>query len=203
MDKDESDKKALFIQRVLAFFIDAILVAFVAASIAYPFVDLDSIDKLNKEMNTIMESYVNNEINEKTYLTEYASISYQLARKNGTLNFITLFIEILYFVVFQLYNKGQTFGKKLLNIKVVSFDEQELSMNQLIYRSLIINSILHGFILFAFTIFANQYTYFYGLLIVGIIQYLILLISGLMIMFSKSKRGIHDLVSRTEVVRLN
>lgn len=203
MDKDESDKKALFIQRVLAFFIDAILVAFVAASIAYPFVDLDSIDKLNKEMNTIMESYVNNEINEKTYLTEYASISYQLARKNGTLNFITLFIEILYFVVFQLYNKGQTFGKKLLNIKVVSFDEQELSMNQLIYRSLIINSILHGFILFAFTIFANQYTYFYGLLIMSIIQYLVLLISGLMIMFSKSKRGIHDLVSRTEVVRLN
>ncbi len=203
MDKDESDKKALFIQRVLAFFIDAILVAFVAASIAYPFVDLDSIDKLNKEMNTIMESYANNEINEKTYLTEYASISYQLARKNGTLNFITLFIEILYFVVFQLYNKGQTFGKKLLNIKVVSFDEQELSMNQLIYRSLIINSILHGFILFAFTIFANQYTYFYGLLIMSIIQYLVLLISGLMIMFSKSKRGIHDLVSRTEVVRLN
>lgn len=203
MDKDESDKKALFIQRVLAFFIDAILVAFVAASIAYPFVDLDSIDKLNKEMNTIMESYVNNEINEKTYLTEYASISYQLARKNGTLNFITLFIEILYFVVFQLYNKGQTFGKKLLNIKVVSFDEQELSMNQLIYRSLIINSILHGFILFAFTIFANQYTYFYGLLIMDIIQYFVLLISGLMIMFSKSKRGIHDLVSRTEVVRLN
>ena len=203
MDKDESDKKALFIQRVCAFIIDAILVAFVASFIAYPFADLKSIDKLDKEMTNIMESYVNDEINEKTYLTECASISYQLARKNGTLNFITLFIEILYFVVFQLYNKGQTFGKKLLNIKVVSFDEQELSMNQLIYRSLIINSILYGFILFAFTIFANQYTYFYGMLVVEVIQYLIILISGSMVMFGKSGRGIHDLVSCTKVVRLN
>lgn len=203
MTKEESDKKARFIQRMCAFFIDIILVALIASFIAAPFVDVKSVEKLDNEMNVVMENYVNGKINEVTYLTESASISYQLAKKNGTLSFITLFIEILYFVVFQLYNKGQTFGKKLLKIKIVSSDDEELTMNQLIYRGLINNYILYGFILFAFTIFASQNTYFYGMLFIELVQYLVIFISGCMIMFCKSGRGIHDLVSHTKVVRLN
>lgn len=203
MDKDESDKKALFIQRFLAFIIDIVLVAFGASFLAIPFIDVSSIEKLNIEMNTVINSYMGSEIDEKTFLAESSSINYQLSRKSGTLTFITIFIEILYFIVYQLYNNGQTLGKKLLKIKVVSSNGEELNMNQMIFRTLIINSILYGFIDFAFTIFAGQNTYFYGMLVVELIQYLVFFISGLMIMFSKSGKGLHDLVSYTKVVKVN
>ena len=73
----------------------------------------------------------------------------------------------------------------------------------MIFRTLIIISILYGFINFAFTIFASQNTYFYGMLFIELVQYLTIFISGCMIMFGKSGRGIHDLVSRTKVVRLS
>ena len=202
MAKEDKFSKALFVQRLCAFIIDVILVSFGASFLAMPFVDVDSIEKLNTEMNSVTESYINAEIDEKTYLTESSSITYQLARKNGLLTFITIFIELLYFVVYQLYNNGQTLGKKLLKIKVASLDE-ELNVNQMIYRSLIINSILYGFINFAFTIFAGQNTYFYGMLVIEVIQYIFVLISCVMVMFSKSGRGLHDLMSKTRVVRIN
>ena len=143
MAKEEKSKKALFVQRLCAFLIDVLLVSFGASFLAMPFVDADSIEKLNVEMNSVTESYLNAEIDEKTYLTESSSITYQLAKKNGLLTFVTIFIEILYFVVYQLYNSGQTLGKKLLKIKVVSLDEEDLNVNQMIFRTLIINSILY------------------------------------------------------------
>jgi uncharacterized RDD family membrane protein YckC len=57
------------------------------------------------------------------------------------LSLITILIEVLYFVVFQLYNGGQTFGKKITKIKVVS-ESNDLTMNQMIFRSLLSNYIL-------------------------------------------------------------
>ena len=201
MRKNKSDKKSLFYQRVVAFIIDIFLVAFLSSLISSPFVDTKSVEKLNVEMQEVMDNYIEKKIDEVTYLTECSSITYRLARKNGIVNFVTIFIEILYFIVFQLYNKGQTLGKSLLKIKVKSADDEELTMNQMIFRSIIINSTLYGFISFALSIFASQSTYFYGVLVFEFIQYMVIFISGLMIMFGKS--GLHDLVSHTEVVRID
>lgn len=201
MEKNKLSEKSLFLQRFLAFIVDTLFVVLISSLISFPFVDNASIEKLNMEMQEVSENYINSEIDINTYLAEYSSVVYQLSRKNGVVSFITIFIEILYFIVYQLYNKGQTLGKKLLKIRVESVDDGELTMNQMIFRVIIINSILYGFVSFALSIFASQSTYFYGILIFELIQYLVLLISGLMIMFGK--RGLHDLVSHTKVVRIN
>lgn len=201
MEKNKLSEKSLFLQRFLAFIVDTLFVVLISSLIAFPFVDNASVEKLNMEMQEVSENYINSEIDINTYFAEYSSVVYQLSRKNGVVSFITIFIEILYFIVYQLYNKGQTLGKKLLKIRVESVDDGELTMNQMIFRVIIINSILYGFVSFALSIFASQSTYFYGILIFELIQYLVLLISGLMIMFGK--RGLHDLVSHTKVVRIN
>lgn len=201
MEKNKLSEKSLFLQRFLAFIVDTLFVVLISSLIAFPFVDNASVEKLNMEMQEVSENYINSEIDINTYLAEYSSVVYQLSRKNGVVSFITIFIEILYFIVYQLYNKGQTLGKKMLKIRVESVDDGELTMNQMIFRVIIINSILYGFVSFALSIFASQSTYFYGILIFELIQYLVLLISGLMIMFGK--RGLHDLVSHTKVVRIN
>ena len=52
---------------------------------------------------------------------------------------ITVLVSIIYFVVFQYNNKGQTLGKKLMKIKVNSLNG-DLTMNQLVVRSLLVNS---------------------------------------------------------------
>lgn len=199
--KEKQSEKALFIQRFAAFILDVFIVSMVASMIAYPFLDMNSIDKLSESSTQIVEDYMKQEISIEEYTNESISISYEMARKQGILSLITIFLNILYFVVFQIKNDGQTIGKKLLKIKVSSNDGNQLTMNQMIFRSLIINSILIDMVNFCVLLFTNQMAYFYGVGILSMIQFIIIAASGFMVMFSEKRQGIHDLIAHTDVVK--
>lgn len=199
-DKDDKTDKASFIQRLGAYIIDIIIVAFVASLIAVPFIDSDAVLKLTDGLYEVMEKYSTAEISDAVYMAESIPLTYELARKSGVITLITLFLEVLYFIVFQFKNNGQTLGKKLMKIKVVSTNG-EMTMNQMLIRALIINSILLDMIVLAFVIFASPNVYYYGSLIFEEIQNFVLCASVVMIIFSKNKKGLHDLISRCEVIR--
>lgn len=195
------ENKALFIQRLVAFVLDILIITFVTSLIATPFVDLEKSNKLSNQSTEVMQKYIDREIDTKTYSIEFMNISYKLARNNGILSFITIILEILYFVVFQIYRNGQTLGKMLMKIKIVS-ENGELNMNQMIFRSLIANSILLNIITFTFMIFGSKDIYFYSTGIFGLIQYIIIIISVFMVMFRKDGCAIHDKLAHTNVVRI-
>ena len=199
--KEKQPEKALFIQRFAAFILDVFIVSMVASMIAYPFLDMNSIDKLSESSTQIVEDYMKQEISIEEYTNESISVSYEKKKKQGILSLITIFLNILYFVVFQIKNDGQTIGKKLLKIKVSSNDGNQLTMNQMIFRSLIINSILIDMVNFCVLLFTNQMAYFYGVGILSMIQFTIIAASGFMVMFSEKRQGIHDLIAHTDVVK--
>ncbi len=199
--EEKKDKKATLLQRAIAFILDIFIVSLISSLIAFPFVDNDKAEKLSNETTEVVQKYVDGDMSLKTYSTEMADITYQMAKSNGTVTLVTLVCEILYFVVFQLYNNGQTIGKKVLRIKVVS-DNKNLTMNQMICRSLIVNSILLEIISFCFMLFAGKTIYFYGVAIFEMIQYVVLIISICMIMGSKEGKGVHDRLAHTRVIRL-
>ena len=194
-------EKALFVQRFIAFLLDIFILSSIASLISYPFLDAKSIDKLNKNSSEVIEKYTTGEIDMDTYVDEVKGISYQLSQKQGVVSLVTLFLAVLYFIVYQYYNNGQTIGKKLMKIKVVSSTDKEITMNSFIFRSLIVNSILVDMISFAIVIFGNETAYFYGVAICGIIKYTLLLICGFMFMWSKSGLGLHDRIAHTTVVK--
>ena len=194
-------EKALFVQRFIAFLLDIFILSSIASLISYPFLDAKSIDKLNKNSSEVIEKYTTGEIDMDTYVDEVKGISYQLSQKQGVVSLVTLFLAVLYFIVYQYYNNGQSIGKKLMKIKVVSSTDKEITMNSFIFRSLIVNSILVDMISFAIVIFGNETAYFYGVAICGIIKYTLLLICGFMVMWSKSGLGLHDRIAHTTVVK--
>lgn len=194
-------EKALFVQRFIAFLLDIFILSSIASLISYPFLDAKSIDKLNKNSSEVIEKYTTGEIDMDTYVDEVKGISYQLSQKQGVISLVTLFLSVLYFIVYQYYNNGQTIGKKVMKIKVVSSTDKEITMNSFIFRSLIVNSILVDMISFAIVIFGNETAYFYGVAICGIIKYTLLLICGFMVMWSKSGMGLHDRIAHTTVVK--
>ena len=199
--KEKKEEKALFIQRFAAFILDVFIVSMVASMIAYPFLDMNSIDKLSESSTQIVEDYMKQEISIEEYTNESISVSYEMARKQGILSLITIFLNVLYFVVFQIKNDGQTIGKKLLKIKISSNDGSQLTMNQMIFRSLIINSILIDMVNFCILLFTNQTAYFYGVGILSMVQFIMIAASGFMVMFSDKRQGIHDLIAHTDVVK--
>lgn len=194
-------EKALFVQRFIAFLLDIFILSSIASLISYPFLDAKSIDKLNKNSSEVIEKYTTGEIDMDTYVDEVKGISYQLSQKQGVVSLVTLFLAVSYFIVYQYYNDGQTIGKKLMKIKVVSSTDKEITMNSFIFRSLIVNSILVDMVSFAIVIFGNETAYFYGVAICGIIKYTLLLICGFMVMWSKSGMGLHDRIAHTTVVK--
>lgn len=193
-------KKAYFVQRLIAFLIDILLVYTITSIVAMPFVDTKESKKVNEEINELLDQTTKQEITTREFADRNMDLSYRVARKNGIISLITLVVNILYFIVFQLYNKGQTIGKQIMKIRVKS-DHGELTMNQMIFRAFIANSILLDLITFMFMLSNSRLVYFYGITTFSTLQYSITLISIFMILIRKDGCAIHDLLVHTKVVK--
>ena len=191
-------KKAPFIKRLGAYIIDYILVVILISLISIPFTDSKKTDKIERETLEIIEKYNANEITTDEYVAKYNDVYYRLSRSTGVVTFVTIIVYILYFVVFQLFNKGQTIGKKLLKIKVVS-EVDDLTMNQMIFRSLISNMILLNIINFGLITFGSKNTYTSVSAVLTVIQYIIVLIS-IILATAKEGKTVHDRIAHTRVV---
>ena len=194
-------KKALFIQRFIAFIIDILIVTTVASIISMPFIDTSKNNKYSQEAIELQEKVMNDKIKLSEYIVEYNDISYKIARDTGFVALITIFLNICYFIIFQLKMNGQTIGKKIMKIQIVS-NEGNLFMNQMILRSMLSNFILMDIISFVFMLFLPKSIFLYGLLGIEIIQYVLVIVSALLIMFRKDGRSIHDILLHTKVVRV-
>lgn len=195
-------KKASFLERFVAHLIDIFLVSFVAVLLSYPFLDFKSIEKLDDSYTEVVEKALNDEIDIKVFTSESARVAYQLGAKQGITSILTLVIIVLYFVVYQFYNDGQTIGKKIMKIKVISSNENRLTMDNYIYRSMIINSLLINILIFILLLIGKDMIYFVGVGCLRFIDYLLIIISGIMIISSKSKRGLQDIIANTDVVKI-
>lgn len=194
-------KNAVFLQRLVAYLIDGFIITIIISLIASPFINADAIQKINTDLLDLVNKLQSNDIGYLTYAKEVSVLELQLAKLNGVTTIVTLFVSILYFVVFQIYNGGQTIGKKIFKIKVVSNDG-EITMNQMIVRSLLINTILLNMILLMAVSFINdpmQYMYIFGSF--ESIQYLFVIVTSLMVMFRKDHISLHDIITNTRVVK--
>ena len=192
--------KAYFSQRLVAFIIDMLFVTVVASLLAGPFIDSEKIQKYEKQEKEILEKYTKQEISPEDYFASYESVYYKLTRDTGILSIITILLEVIYFVVYQVANKGQTIGKKIMKIKVVS-ENGDLDMNQMIYRSLLSNFILVNILTFMFLLFTSKNVYFVASLLLQSIQYIIMLISMIMILSKNNGCALHDKLAHTKVIQ--
>lgn len=199
--KDEEN--AYFIKRLGALIIDMIIVSTVVSMFTFFVNNNSNYEKLTREYSDVMEQAMDKKTSPKEYknlLSKASDISYDLSKQTVVVSFISLTMYILYFIVFQFYNKGQTIGKKLMKIKIESNDGKDLTMNQLAVRSLIINSILANLILLAVIILGSKDVYFVSSTTVSMIQYIIIFTTAIMILFRKDKRGLHDVITNTKVI---
>lgn len=191
--------KVSFTKRLAAYIIDLLIIYCVASMVSYPFMNQKTNEKLAKEITDISEKYENREISSNEYFANYSTISYKISRNTGIYSIITIILQILYFVVLQIRMGGQTFGKRIMHLKVVS-DDGNLDVNQMIFRSFIANFILFNIISFVLMLFCPKSVYFYGIAIFDFIQYAICIVSIMMILYGKKGVAIHDIIAHTKVI---
>lgn len=178
--------------------------------------DDEEFDKLQKDYIEIinLEEYFNDkkiteteydEIYEKVY-NEYNQIyqdsNYELMKINYIPSIITMVITILYFVVFGYFCNGQTLGKKMLQLQVVSKDDKRVNILKLLLRTVILAGILTSILNLILLFSVNKEVYFVAEEYIGIVSGIIEMIILVMVLYRKDKRGLHDMISGTKVIDL-
>ena len=191
---------AQFNKRFFAYIID-IFIVLVIANLITMFIPIsEKTQDYYKELQATQKKMYDKEIDVKEYTDIVLEDNYNISKGTVLISLTSIIIYILYFVVYQVYNNGQTVGKKLMKIKVKSITDESLSINTMLFRALIIYGIAANIINLMLILLLKKELYLSISNTISIIQSLIVIISVFMILFSKQKRGIHDIITKTEVV---
>ena len=191
---------AQFNKRFFAYIID-IFIVLVIANLITMFIPIsEKTQDYYKELQTTQKKMYDKEIDVKEYTDIVLEDNYNISKGTVLISLTSIIIYILYFVVYKVYNNGQTVGKKLMKIKVKSITDESLSINTMLFRALIIYGIAANIINLMLILLLKKELYLSISNTISIIQSLIVIISVFMILFSKQKRGIHDILTKTEVV---
>ena len=199
-DKSDKSNKPSFVSRFVAYIIDTFIVLLLSSLLATPFVNSKNMEEVADEAVKILSKYQKDEVSDQEYLVEISNINYKMARTTLLVSIMTILISVIYFVVVPLYQKGQTFGKKFMKIRVSSIDG-ELTANQLIFRSFLANAILLNIISVLFCMFASRDVYSGCVEIFSFTQHIIVIVSVFTIIFGKEGLAIHDMLTHTKVVK--
>lgn len=131
---------------------------------------------------------------------DYVRVNYDLERYSVSITIISVVVYLGYFIGFQMWNKGQTLGKKLFNLQVVSNNNDKVKWWQMVLRNVIVyNLILEVLLIIALFIF-NKEGYMMVRIALTIVAMLIFYVNAIFIILRKDGRGLHDLVAGTKVV---
>ena len=197
---DNKVQKAFFFPRLIAYIIDILIVSIVASGILMVVPHSENHDKYLKEYEQIQTDFLDSKINTSEFINRSIDVVYDIDYSNVISMIIEVVIIILYFVVFQCYNKGQTLGKKLMHIRVVSNTSEELTVNHYILRSVIINSLLINILIIGMVLFMNKEIYYYASYGLQAAQTILIIVSAFMAMYRKDGRGIQDYLAHTRVI---
>ena len=193
-------EKSYFFPRAIAYLIDIILIAIISTGIVMFIPVNKNYDKYVEEYKQIQDDFTNKKITLEEYMNKSVPVVYDVDYSNCPSIIIQVTVLVLYFVVFQAYNKGQTLGKKIMKIKIVGIDGKDLTTNQVAIRALIINSIFSNLLIIGALLFSNRDIYYYISLGLQGLEGLIVIITLIMILFRKDGRGLHDLLAKTQVI---
>ena len=193
-------KKATFTNRLLAYLIDSIIVLLVSSIIAIPLTS-KKIESLEKELKTITKEYTNQNIDMNTYLEKNQDLNYQIQKESLSTNVVYLIVSIIYYVVFQYLNKGQTLGKKLLKIKVVNKEGNTPSLYQMILRTFITNQIFTYLVTILLVLLATKEQFLSLYQTLNSLATIFIIVSALMILYTNNLQGLHDKMAKTLVVK--
>lgn len=198
-----SQTKPYFFPRLIAYIIDILLVSLVCSGVLFLIPKNENYQKYMKEYEQIQADFISENITYEEYFNKSVDVIYDIDYNNVISMILEILFIILYFVVFQFYNKGQTFGKRLMKLRVVSVKEKELTLNQMVYRALIINSIFINLLILASLLFLGRSYYYYASASLQFLSGGIVLVTLFMILFRKDGRGLHDVVAGTKVIQEN
>lgn len=194
--------KSVKSKRIWAFFIDYLLVSLFLTMVYQIRILNPNYEKYNETYEKYTELISDLDSNEYLSFIEskdYKLINYDLSKYSISLVCINLIVYILYFGGFQFWNKGQTIGKKIMKIKLVS-KKDNLKLWQCLLRTVILYGILFEVIKVIVITFVSVNKFYFINNILSVASSFLFYTVVLCILFRKDGRGLHDILCDTDVV---
>ena len=141
------------------------------------------ITEINKEFDLVANDYI-----------------YLLNKKGVSNSIITLVCTLFYFGVIQYIFRGQTIGKRLFKLKVVSASDKKINILNYLLRTLLINDVLLNTVSIIFLLAASKTIYNQANTIIGALISILEAIVIFLVLTREDKRGLHDLLFNTKVI---
>ena len=126
---------------------------------------------------------------------------------NIIIGLASFMVAALYYVYVPMFiNNGQTLGKKIMKLRIVSNDYSEASKKQIFIRQFVIILLLEGSLYTSSNMLHQVLNEVTGANIVSIyntIGIAITALSALLVVIFKSRRALHDIITSTRVVAEN
>lgn len=193
------------LKRIIAYLIDILIVSIVVT----PFINIKAINPYIDDYNTYYEEYTeliedaNNgdiDTNSDEYKDKVIDLNYKIAEYKVVNSSISVVSLIIYFVIIQYFLKGQTIGKKILKLRIVSNKDKELNIGNYFVRSLILNNIIFSIILIGGVYLLGKTSYYNLSMVISYLQLLVMSIIILMVVLRRDNRGLHDIIAGTKVI---
>jgi uncharacterized RDD family membrane protein YckC len=191
----------MFKKRFFSYLIDVLILSFILVLIGSFIPRGSNIENLNNELISINNNFLNGEVGIRTYINQYASVFYSMDKEVFLSSLINVIVSILYFVVYPLYNNGQSIGKRINGIKIVS-DDGSVSANSLIFRYLLMDGIGVSIISLCSLFIFKDFNYLVITSILGFLQFLVVIISIFMVLYRNDGKSLPDLVAGTKVIEV-
>lgn len=187
------------IKRFVAYIIDFFIIYIIAALIYSLPVFENSYNAYQETTQEYVDYVLNIGSGKIDYDTE-TDYLYDMSGHAQPLTIINCGLIILYFGVYAYIANGQTIGKKIMKIKVISTDSNKLNPNLFMLREIILTNLLPKIASIIALALLSKSNWMIAENIIGYIQNTItFLIIGFMI-FRDDERGLHDVICKTNVV---
>lgn len=195
-------EETMKIKRIKSFAIDFIilLVFFLFVQILIP--KTDYVKTLEVEQNAIMEDYFAHRIHFTEYVSSYGNVFYEASKEGQVTYLIYLIFMLSYFVVLPFLWKGRTLGCYFCNVQIERFDQGKLHIWQLFVRYSIVFGLGYVLLNNLFLLLIPKNYYFVSISVVAIFQFVVAIFSMITVIFRKEKRGLHELLSNTEITKI-
>lgn len=190
------------LKRIVAYIIDYLLITLISTSLVYiTFINprYDEYVEVSKNYNAVAEQYYKQEITAEEFSKQINDLSYELNSNGYVYTIGNIIIIFLYYGVFVYFTKGQTLGKRIMGIKIVSNKGKELKLYNYFIRTFILNGVIMNLCTLIAICFKES-TYITIYTAASNFDLILMIILFLMILFWKDGRGLHDILAGTKVI---
>jgi len=191
------------LKRIIAFVIDIVIVSLVVSLINLLPLDpyKDKYKDAYEKYNEVVQKSTEDEKND--YKDEIIELNYEVYKYRTYNSMFSATALILYFGVLPLVMNGQTLGKKIMKLRVVSNNEKKLNFWKYLIRIVILNNIWLSLINIGAVYVVSGVKFYYVTYVISMLSSLIYMLNLIMVMFRKDNRGLHDMVAGTKVIEVS